>query len=174
MVFAINNLCTSLPKFKKERADMNAVHRGMNLLQALCVVAVISAVWPGEARAQFAYYPLTPCRVVDTRGTVSTNGGPALTTATRNFQFRGTCGIPTSAKAVSINVTVTNASAGSWLTIWPSGQAQPFVSTINFDQTSGALANGAIVGLSTNTNDLSVTNAIGGVHVIIDVNGYYQ
>ena len=73
-----------------------------------------------------------------------------------------------------MNVTITNASSFSWLTLWPSGTAQPVVSTINFDQTSPALANGAIVALSSNTNDLSVANAIGGVHVILDVTGYFQ
>jgi hypothetical protein len=36
------------------------------------------------------------------------------------------------------------------------------------------LANGAIVALSANTSDLSVANAIGGVHVILDVTGYFQ
>jgi hypothetical protein len=122
----------------------------------------------------YQYYSITPCRVVDTRNAVSTNGGPSLATTPRNFQIRGNCGVPSTAKAVSLNVTITNASSSSWLTLWPSGTAQPFVSTINYDQNSGALANGAIVGLSSNTTDLSVANAIGGVHVILDVTGYFQ
>jgi hypothetical protein len=47
-------------------------------------------------------------------------------------------------------------------------------STINVDSSSGALANGAIVGLSQNSNDLSAFNADGSVHVLIDVSGYFQ
>jgi hypothetical protein len=82
--------------------------------------------------------------------------------------------VPTTAKAISMNVTVTNATTSSWLTIWPSGQPGPFVSTINFDSDFAALANGALVGLSTNTTDLAVHNAIDSVNVIIDVTGYYQ
>lgn len=120
------------------------------------------------------YYAVTPCRLVDTRNPAGINGGPALSTATRDFQVRGFCGVPVGAKAVSLNVTVTGASTSSWLTIWPSGTAKPFVSTINFDTSSPALANGAIVGVSTNTNDLSVANAIGSVHVILDVTGYFM
>jgi hypothetical protein len=140
-------------------------------------LVVIAAVVPMRLLAQagpYQYYSLTPCRVADTRSAVSTNGGPQLTAATRDFQIRGNCGVPFGAKAVSLNVTVTNASSTSWLTLWPSGTTKPFVSTINFDSSVSALANGAIVALSTNSNDLSIANAVGGVHVILDVTGYFQ
>lgn len=143
----------------------------------VATAAVIVAGFTATAQAQtgpYQYYSLTPCRVVDTRNAASVNGGPALTTARRDFKVRGNCGVPTTAKAVSINVTVTNASSTSWLTIWPSGGSIPVVSTINFDASTTALANGAIIGLSTNTNDLSVQNAVGTVNVIIDVTGYFQ
>lgn len=123
----------------------------------------------------YSYFALTPCRVVDTRGAVAVNGGPVLNTGTqRDFAIRGNCGVPTSAKAVTLNVTVTGANQQSFLTIWPSGVARPAVSTINFAPTDAALANGATVGLSTNPADLSVFNSFGLVHVIIDVTGYYQ
>jgi hypothetical protein len=92
----------------------------------------------------------------------------------RDFQVRGNCGIPLSAKAVAINLTITGATQPSFVAIWPSGIPYPNVSTINFDPSNWALANGAIVGLSQNTNDLSVGNASGSVHVIIDVTGYFQ
>jgi hypothetical protein len=131
----------------------------------------------GAALAQtgpFQYYPLSPCRLVDTRNAVATNGGPGLTTSTRSFVVRGNCGVPTSAKAVSLNVTVTNASSNSWLTIWPSNVSKPFVSMLNYTSADPALANGIIVGLGTATQDLSVANAVGGAHVIIDVTGYFQ
>jgi len=126
--------------------------------------------------AQLSYFALTPCRAVDTRNPAGVNGGPALTTTTRNFQIRGNCGVPTTAKAISMNVTITGATTttSSWLTIWPSGGTEPVVSTINFTSADSAVANGAIVGLSTNTQDLSVQNATGSVHVILDVTGYFQ
>jgi hypothetical protein len=145
------------------------------ILFPLALVSVL--VFPATAEAQagpYAFYPLTPCRVVDTRNAASVNGGPALGTTTREFSIRGNCGVPSTAKAVAINVTVTNASTSSWLTIWPAGLAKPFISIINFSPSDPALANGAIVGLGSGSRDLAVQNAIGSVHVIIDVTGYFQ
>ena len=141
---------------------------------AAVVIAVCFAASAHAQSGPLQFYPLTPCRAVDTRNPNGTNGGPILTTARRDFQVRGNCGVPVTAKAVTLNLTVTNATTGSWLTIWPSGQAQPFVSNINFDAATPALANGAIIGLSSDTNDLSAANAVGSVHLIIDVTGYFQ
>jgi hypothetical protein len=143
-------------------------------IQFLILGAVAFCVLAPEAKAQYSYFPLTPCRVVDTRGATGTNGGPALGQGTqRNFAIKGSCGVPTTAKAVTINVTVTAATAGSFLTIWPAGTARPTVSTINFNG-GDTLANGAIVGLAAGTQDLAVFNSTGTVHVIIDVTGYFQ
>lgn len=122
----------------------------------------------------YQYFPLSPCRAVDTRGTAAVNGGPFLTTSTRNFAMRGVCGVPSTAKAVSLNVTVVGSSSSSWLTVWPSNVAKPFVSMINFEPSDPALANGIIVGLGTASQDLSVANAVGTVNVIVDVTGYFQ
>jgi len=139
------------------------------------VAIVFAALFASNASAQYAFYPMAPCRVVDTRYFTGVDGAPNLEDNTRrDFQIRGLCGVPLTAKAVVLNVTVTNASTGSWVTIWPSDQTMPDVSTINFDQTTTAIANGMIVGLGTATLDLAVQNAIGKVHLIIDVNGYYQ
>lgn len=123
----------------------------------------------------YQYYSISPCRVVDTRGANSTNGGPVfLGNTQRDFRIRGNCGVPSTAKAVTINVTVTQASLPSWLAVWPSGTPRPWVSTMSFDPSAPALANGAIVGISANTNDLSVYNSEGSVHVILDITGYFQ
>ena len=151
--------------------------KSMFIPALFAVVAVVGVAADLQAQGgPYQYYSLAPCRVVDTRNPAGTDGGPSLGTTPRNFQIRGAggCGVPSTAHAVSVNITVTNASASSWLTIWPSGASQPFVSTINFDATTPALANGAIVGLSTSTTDLSVANAVGSVNVIIDVTGYFQ
>lgn len=144
------------------------------LLAAAAVIAFAGVRAEGQTPG-FSYFPLTPCRVADTRNPTATNGGPIMgSNASRDFSIRGRCNVPTGAKAVSLNVTITGATSSSWLALWPSGQARPTVSTINFESTDPALANGAIVGLSTNTNDLSVYNNLGNVHVIIDVTGYFQ
>lgn len=131
----------------------------------------------GTAQAQsgpYQFYALTPCRVVDTRNAAGTNGGPNLGTTRRDFVIKGNCGVPSTAKAVSINIAVTAASTTSWLTVWPAGQAQPNTAAINFSPADWALSNGAIVGLASGAPDLSVQNANGTVAVIIDVTGYFQ
>jgi len=145
----------------------------IGFLLTVAGISLAAATAQGQS-GPYQYFAITPCRVVDTRWATGVNGGPILTATTRDFSIRGNCGIPLSAKAISANVTITNASTGSFMTIWPSGVAKPWVATLNFDQNSGALGNGILIGLSTNTNDLSVFNANGTVHVIIDVSGYFQ
>lgn len=141
----------------------------------LSIAGFMGAVSAAAQSGPYQFFAVAPCRVVDTRNPASTNGGPIMGNGgQRDFVVRGTCGIPTSAKAVSVNVTITAATQPSFLTLWPSGGARPVVSTINFTPSDPALANGAIVGLSTNTNDLSVFNSSGNVHVILDVTGYFQ
>lgn len=135
-------------------------------------VALISA----EARADgpFFFYSLTPCRLVDTRNPAGTNGGPALESAqTRSFQVRTLCGVPSGARAVALNVVAVGPTADAHLRLWPSGTAMPLVSALNFAAGELAIANGAIVPLSTQTLDLSVYNASGTTHLVVDVTGYF-
>ena len=149
--------------------------RNVSKLVLLTIAGMLGAVSAAAQTGPYQFFAVAPCRVVDTRGAVSTNGGPIFDTGTqRNFAIRGNCGVPTTAKAVSLNVTITAATQPSFLTLWPSGGTRPVVSTINFTQNDTALANGAIVGLSTTASDLSGFNASGNVHVILDVTGYFQ
>ncbi|MEA2329574.1 MAG: hypothetical protein QOE68_4533 [Thermoanaerobaculia bacterium] len=127
-----------------------------------------------QAGGPYQFYSLTPCRVVDTRIAQGTNGSPNLGTTRRDFIIKGNCGVPSTAKAVSINLAVTGATTNSWITIWPAGQPIPNTAAINFSQNDWALSNGAIVGLAAGSPDLSVQNANGTVAVIIDVTGYFQ
>jgi hypothetical protein len=124
----------------------------------------------------FSFFAVAPCRVVDTRNPVSTNGGPIMgQSGQRTFAIRNACGVPADAAAVSLNVTVANATTASFLTIWPAGTTRPVVSTINFTQNDPSLANGAIVALgAAGSPDLSVFNSSGNVHVILDITGYFK
>ena len=86
---------------------------------------------PSPAALQFV--KVTPCRVVDTRNAAGPFGGPTLGAGTsREFDIpQSACKIPSSAVAYSLNVTVVPQVALGYLTIWPSGQPQPLVSTLN-------------------------------------------
>src|SRR5215471_6075087 len=76
---------------------------------------------------------LAPCRLVDTRNPGGPNGGPALRAGVdRLFTLAGACAIPLSARAVAINVTVTEGSAPGHLTAYPAGTTMPIASLINY------------------------------------------
>jgi hypothetical protein len=127
---------------------------------------------PNTDVTALAFYPVTPCRLVDTRLGIGPLGGPSLVgNAARTFPVRSApCNLPATAQAYSMNFTaVPNGSLG-FLTTWPAGQTQPLVSTLNA-VTGTVTANSAIVPAGTN-GDVSVfvTN---NADVIIDVNGYF-
>jgi hypothetical protein len=126
----------------------------------------------------YQFHALTPCRIVDTRKPVGPTGGPVLQSeVVRSFPIRTNCGVPVTANAVALNVTVTQPTNFGHLTLFPSGSAVPVVSTLNWNPGEPALANGAIVPLSTNANDLSLRPFLlsnGTVHVILDVTGYFD
>jgi PKD repeat protein len=123
----------------------------------------------------FRFYTLEPCRVADTRLPNGTYGGPALgARSSRSFPMTGQCGIPATARSVSLNVTVTGPTAAGSLTLLPAGTAQPPTSTLSF-AASQTRANNVIMELGTGAG-LTVYAGIasGKVHVILDVNGYFQ
>jgi hypothetical protein len=122
------------------------------------------------------FYSLSPCRLVDTRNANGALGGPALgASARRNFTLMGVCGIPASAAALSLNLTVTGAAAPGFVTLFPGNGLAPATSNINFS-IGQTRANNAVVLLSTDGNGvIAVLNGAGGaVHFILDVNGYFQ
>jgi pimeloyl-ACP methyl ester carboxylesterase len=122
------------------------------------------------------FHAVAPCRVVDTRGPAGDYGGPALAGgATRVFTLGGQCGIPASAKAVSLNVTVTGATQPGHLRLFPGGAPLPAASTINFTANQ-TRANNAFARLGTGaTLGVFSGQTIGGtVQVVVDVNGYFE
>ena len=122
------------------------------------------------------YNTVTPCRIVDTRNPAGPYGGPALAhLGTRNFVLAGQCAIPPSARAVAVNIAVTQPTNGpGFLTLYPAGATRPLFSSINYNA-GQTRANNAIVPLGA-SGDINVYCAQGGgtVHFILDVNGYFQ
>ncbi len=126
---------------------------------------------PGSSGA-LQFYPVSPCRVVDTRNANGAFGGPSLGAATaRSFMIpAGSCSIPATAKAYSLNVTVVPDGPLSYLTLWPAGATQPFVSTLN-SYNGSVVANAAIVPAGTEGGvSVYVTNP---TDVVLDINGYF-
>jgi Divergent InlB B-repeat domain len=123
-----------------------------------------------------AFFPLTPCRVVDTRNTSGPLGGPWLTALQpRSFPIlSGNCNIPTnvSVQAYSLNVSVVPWSTLGYLTLWPTNMPQPFVSTLNAP-TGTVTANAAIVPAGSDVNKSISAYATDNTDLIIDINGYF-
>lgn len=125
----------------------------------------------GVSSGPLSFVPLTPCRVADTRNQTGAFGGPELATASiREFVIpSSTCQIPTTAVAYAMNITVVPDGPLGYLSIWPSGQARPVVSTLNSD--GRVKANAAIVPAGANGGvNVYVTNS---THLIMDVSGYF-
>jgi hypothetical protein len=119
-----------------------------------------------------SYIPITPCRVADTRYSNGAFGSPSLAGgAARSFTVpSSSCGIPTTAAAYSLNVTVVPQGPLDYLTVWPSGAAQPVVSTLN--SVDGRIkANAAIIPAGTSgAVSVYATNT---TDLILDIDGYF-
>jgi len=127
---------------------------------------------PAGTASALAFYPVTPCRIADTRGAVGSLGGPSITGGSnRAFPILSSnCNIPSSAKAYSLNVTAIPHKTLNYLTTWPTGTTQPNVSTLNAP-TGTIVANAAIVPAGT-TGQVSIFVSDTS-DVILDVNGYF-
>jgi hypothetical protein len=140
----------------------------LTMTQNLAVTAVF--IEPGYG---LQFVPVTPCRLVDTRNPNGQFGGPPIQGGTsRSFPIpqQTPCDIPSIAAAYSLNVTVVPHSTLGYLTIWPTGEAQPYVSTMN--SSDGRIkANAAIVpagyGGAVSVYVTDTTN------VILDIDGYF-
>jgi len=122
-----------------------------------------------------SFNTLAPCRVVDTRNPDGPLGGPALVAgAQRTFVLAGQCGVPMSARVISLNVTVTDATAMGDLQLFAAGNPVPGTPTIHYN--GGQMrADNALVSLGV-AGDLTVQcdQPSGTVQLILDVNGYLQ
>jgi exo-beta-1,3-glucanase (GH17 family) len=118
------------------------------------------------------FVPVTPCRAADTRIAGGSLGGPPLAAGqTRTFPLPSSpCGIPPTARGYALNVTVVPYESLGYLTIWPAGQAQPFVSTVNSPD-ARIKANAAVVPAGAG-GAVSVF-ATHRTEVILDVSGYF-
>ncbi|MFW5469224.1 hypothetical protein ACOCJ4_04175 [Knoellia sp. CPCC 206435] len=115
------------------------------------------------------YTPVTPTRVLDTRSALGT-------TSTSKVGPGGTVvldvpGLPVGAKAVTLNVTATQPTAGSYVTVWPTGSARPNASSLNF--TAGKTVPNLVTVAVNNDGKVSLYNAGGSVHLFADLAGWF-
>jgi hypothetical protein len=167
------------------RADHVAVWTGSRMI-----------VWGGNSRSGLLYstgglyddpnafpsptdfHTVTPCRLADTRDPAGPAGGPALgASSTRGFPVTGgTCGIPSTALAVSVNLTAVQATAPGHLTLFPGdATSSPLASSVNFAAGQTRAGNAIVPLAADGTGTIKVKNGSAGtVHFVLDVNGYFE
>jgi len=120
------------------------------------------------------YYAVTPCRAGDTRSDNAFNRQPIPANSFRPFQLRGVCGIPSTAQAVALNLTVTQPTAAGEIHMIPNFNSYNPMSTLSYP-TGQTRATNAVLELDQAGRVIAwVTQPTGSVHLIVDVNGYFQ
>ncbi|HZD67277.1 MAG TPA: glycoside hydrolase family 172 protein, partial [Acidimicrobiales bacterium] len=141
---------------------------------------------PPSATATGTYTALAPERLADTRcgtspppsfcagenlpvpnqglGTLGPGGSTDVTVA-------GVDSVPAEATAVVLNVGMTNTTAPSYLTAWPSGESRPLASNQNWVP-GETLSSKVIVPVGTG-GKVSLYNYAGSADAVVDVDGYY-
>jgi subtilisin family serine protease len=128
------------------------------------------AVQTAALRAKFN--PLPPARILDTRNGTGGPTAPLGPNQSRLVKVTGVGNVPPSgASAVILNVTAVGASAGSFLTVYPSDVGRPLASNLNFPP--GAVIPNLVVVKVGGDGNVALYNAQGNVDVIFDVVGWY-
>lgn len=118
------------------------------------------------AADSLVFYPLPPCRVVDTR----VGAQPLVEGTARTVAMAGRCGVPATAAVVSLNVTSVPAGGQvDWLTVWPSGRSRPISPAVNEARTPTASATLVPLGVD-GTVQMQASH---GSDAVVDVNGYF-
>src|ERR1700722_3213378 len=111
------------------------------VLLALNAGVLLASTAPNASAATVSgstYSSVTPYRITDTRtGSNLPNSGDTLSPGgTFTVQVTGTgggSGVPAGATDASLNLTVTNTTAPSYVSVYPAGTSRPTVANLNFD-----------------------------------------
>lgn len=127
----------------------------------------LTTTFPGE------FQSLVPARVLDTRDGTGGFSAPVGPAATISPTVVGKGGVPaTGVSAVVLNVTVTQPSAASYLTVFPSGTTRPDTANLTF--VPGQTVPNLVVARVGADGKVSVYNNAGSTHVIFDVLGWFS
>ena len=132
------------------------------------VVDVQSYIAGGDVTEAGTVVPVTPTRLWDTRdpGNAAVGAGKTL-----DVKVTDVAGVPADATAVFVNVTVTEPQASGYLTVFPSGEAIPATSNLNFVK-GLTVPNLALVKVGSG-GYISIQNGSPGTaQVIVDIQGY--
>lgn len=127
------------------------------------LVADLAGVYATDST--FGYTPMSPVRALDTR----VAGGALGPGVSRTLDLSGL--VPSTASAVTFNLTGVGATANTYVTAWPTGAARPLASSLNLGPNE-TVPNQVTVALGTD-RQIDLYNNVGSTHLIVDVAGYY-
>jgi hypothetical protein len=144
------------------------------------VVVDVSGYYASGSGTEFNAEP-TPVRICDTRpnnpsnlsgSSRQCNGAPLNPGQSRIVNVSSLAGVPSTARAVVVNLTGVSPSAPTFLTVFASSLPSPLVSDL--DEVSGDVrANMAVATLSS-TGTMTIFNDTGSIDVVVDVLGWYS
>ncbi len=128
--------------------------------------------------AQPPFTGAVPSRLVDTRNAIGGPTGVITPAAPKSVPVRGVTvsvngvdqQVPADASAVALNVTMVEARAAGFATVWPCGAPMPEASNVNFGR-GGTAANGVIAPIGADGSVCIFTSA--DAHLIVDIAGWF-
>jgi hypothetical protein len=175
---------TSNVNFTRGGAVANGVVAPLGAGGAICIysdqgadVLVDVLGWFGGG-AQPAFVGAVPRRLVDTRNAIGGPAGVLTSSAPRPVPVRGVAvdvngasrQVPADASAVAINITMVEARAAGFATVWPCGTPQPEASNVNFAQ-GATVANGVVAPIGSDGSVCVATSA--DAHLLVDIAGWF-
>jgi hypothetical protein len=111
--------------------------------------------------------PLAPCRLFDARRTPDLG---RIDAATWRLQVIDRCGVPSTARAVSISMVATGTTGAGFVTVHPDGTVRPEASNLNYER-GDTVANSAVVKLGS-SGSIDVFTSVP-ADIIVDVTGAF-
>ncbi|WP_461021840.1 hypothetical protein [Thalassiella azotivora] len=135
---------------------------------------------PAEAAASAAFegnegtfHAVKPDRLLDTRSGLGARRGALPGGSSIDLLVAGRAGVPTTGvSAVVVNVTAVETTVPTWVAAWPTGAPRPATSNLNLRGGGENRANLVTVALG-ERGSISLFNAAGSAHLLVDVQGYY-
>ena len=128
------------------------------------VILDVNGYFAAPGTGGLSLYTVTPCRVIDTRNSSGAFSGVLAVNVEGS-----TCAPPSTAQGYVLNATVVPPGPLNYLSLYPAGEAQPNVSTLNADD--GAItSNMAIVPTSNGSIDAFAYNP---TQLILDLSSYF-
>ena len=145
-----------------------------NLSGSVDVIADVAGYFPdGDG-----FVPLVPARLLETRPGLPTfdgrgrPGAPIGAAQSIDVQVINRAGVPAAGvDSVVLNVTATNPTASSFVTVWPAGQPRPLASNLNV--VPGQTVPNLVVAKVGVGGKVSIYNLAGSVDVVVDIAGYF-